>query len=295
MILKPSGALLAVLAVLWGMPCPAGAVSAGKWQGREIEVFAGSASKPALERAARRFQEATGARVLLHLGGSGAVLAQMELARRGDVYFPGSSDFMEAAKARKLVDPASEVRLAYLLPVINVPKGNPKKILGLKDLTRPGLRVGIARPESVCVGLYGVEALEGQGLSEAVRPNVTGYAESCEKTAQMLSLGLVDAVLGWDVFSRWDPVRIETVYLPPTDVPRIGYLPAAVSIYSRDRTVARAFLEFLGGQEGQAIFRDEGYLTDLEEARRHARPDTPVGGEWPLPLSWKRPGAAGNR
>jgi molybdate transport system substrate-binding protein len=275
-----------VLAVLWGLAVGAPA-QAGPWSGRALEVFAGSASKPALEEAARRFEGETGARVFLHLGGSGTVLSQMELLRRGDVYFPGSSDFMELAKRRGLVDVATEVRVVYLLPAINVPRGNPKNIRGLEDLARPGLRVGIARPDTVCVGLYAVEALEARGLSDAVRPNVVNQAESCERTAQMISLGLVDAVIGWDVFEEWDPERVETVYYPPDQVTRIGYLPAAVSAFPREPEIARAFVAYLVSPQGQDVFRAHGYRTDLTEVRKRARPDTPVGGEWPLPASWR--------
>lgn len=267
---------------------PSVGVGAATWSGREVEVFAGSASKPALDEAARRFERNTGARVLLHLGGSGAMLSQMELLRRGDVYFPGSSDFMELAKRKGLVDAKTEVRVVYLLPAINVQRGNPKNIRALEDLARPGLRLGIARPDTVCVGLYGVEALEARGLSSAVRRNVVNQAESCEKTAQMISLGLVDAVLGWEVFDKWDPEHIETVYYPPDQVPRIGYIPAAVSAFPREREIAKAFVSFLASPEGRAIFRAKGYMTDLDAARKKARPDTPVGGEWQLPTSWRR-------
>lgn len=274
--------LARALALAAALTAPSPALAGGV-----LEVFAGSASKPAAEEVAALFEERAGVRVLLHFGGSGAVLSQMELARRGDVYFPGSSDFMELAKRRGLVDPATEVRAAYLLPAINVPRGNPKGIRSLEDLARPGLRVGIARPETVCVGLYAVEALEREGLSARVRPNVANWAESCEKTAQMLSLGLVDAVLGWDVFDDWDPDRIETVLYPPDRVPRIGYVPAAVSAFAAEPDLARRFLAYLTGPEARAVFRRRGYLATLEEARALARPETPVGGQYPLPEGWR--------
>lgn len=272
--------------LVWIILCSS--ASTAQWTGKEIEVFAGSASKPALEEAAKRFEEKTGARVLLHLGGSGSMLSQMELLHRGDIYFPGSSDFMELAKRKGLVDAKTETRVVYLLPAINVQRGNPKNIRGLEDLARPGLRVGIARPDTVCVGLYGAEALEARGLSAAVRKNVVNQAESCEKTAQMVSLGLVDAVLGWDVFEKWDPEHVQTIYYPPERVPRIGYIPAAISLFPREPAIARAFVSFLVSPEGQSIFRAKGYLTDLAEARKRARPGTPVGGEWPLPEAWKK-------
>jgi molybdate transport system substrate-binding protein len=257
-----------------------------KKNSRSIEVFVGSATKPAVEEAAQVFEKRTGMKVLLHFGGSGKMLSEMKLARRGDLYFPGSSDFMEIAKREKLVVSESEKIVAYLVPAINVPAGNPKNIRSLEDLARPGLRVGIARPDSVCVGLYGVEILERAGLSDRVRPNVVTHAESCEKTAQLVALGTVDAVLGWEVFHFWQPEKIETILLKPEQIARIGYLPIAVSSFSQQRPLAQQFIDFLVGAEGQAVFKKWHYQTSVEEARKLTNADTPVGGEWKLPAGW---------
>ncbi len=259
---------------------------AGRFSGRKIELFVGSASQPPMELAAEVFEQQTGASVDLHFGGSGAMLSQMKLAQRGDIYFPGSSDYIEIAKREGLVDPASETIVAYLIPAINVPKGNPKGIQSLEDLARPGMRVGIARPDTVCVGLYAVEVMEKAGLSGSIRPNIVTHTESCAKTAQIIALGQVDAVLGWRVFQYWEPDKIETILLPAKQVSRIGLLPAAIGIHVQDRELAEAFLAFLTSSEGQAIFRKWNYLTTPEQAREFAHPDTSIGGEWPLPKDW---------
>jgi len=251
-----------------------------------IEVFVGSATKPAIEEAAALYEKKHPVRVLLHFGGSGKMLSEMKLARRGDLYLPGSSDFMDMAKREGLVLADTEKRVAYLIPAINVLAGNPKNIRSLEDLARPGVRIGIARPDAVCVGLYAAEVLERSGLAEKVRPNIVTHAESCEKTAQLAALGAVDAVLGWRVFHYWQPGKIETVLLDPEQIPRVGYIPIAVSVDSKDRARAQGFIDFLIGEEGQAVFRKWHYLTSVEEARRFARPDTPVGGEWKLPAGW---------
>lgn len=254
--------------------------------GRTLVVFAGSASQPPTEEAAARFEAKTGARLEVHFGGSGEMLSRMKLAARGDIYFPGSSDYLEIAKREGLVDPETEVIAAYLVPAINVPKGNPKGIASLDDLAAPGVRVAIARPDTVCVGLYAVEVLDNAGLSAAVRPNIVTNTESCAKTAQIVALGQVDAVIGWEVFEHWEPEKIATVHLAPGQVPRIGYLPAAMAANTRNRDLAQAFLDFLVSAEGQDIFRRWNYLATLEEARRFTLPDAPAGGEWPLPEGW---------
>jgi molybdate transport system substrate-binding protein len=61
-------------------------------------IFAGAASKPPTEVLAKLFQQTNGVQVRVTFGGSGFILSQMKLTRKGDVYFPGSSDFMEKAK-----------------------------------------------------------------------------------------------------------------------------------------------------------------------------------------------------
>jgi len=277
------------LAVFFLFPGPATLLASSK----ALLIFAGAAGKPPTEEAARLFREKKGVDVQVTFGGSGFVLSQMKLARKGDIYFPGSSDFMEKAKKEKLVHRDTEKIITCLIPAINVQKGNPRNIRSLRDLLKPGVRLGIADPETVCVGTYAVEVVE-KNLSpeerERFRKNLATTVESCEKTANIVSLKTVDAVIGWRVFQHWDPVRIETVLLRPEEIPRIGYIPAAVSVFTNDRTLAEDFIQFLSAPEGQELFRKHGYLTRLEEARKYSLPGTAVGGEYVLPGSWKRRG-----
>jgi len=255
-----------------------------------ILIFAGAASKPATEEAVRLFHEKSGITVDVIFGGSGFVLSQMKLSKKGDLYFPGSSDFMEVAKREGFVFPDSEKIVVYLLPAINVQKGNPKRIHTLKDLTKEGIRLAIANPETVCVGTYAAEILEKNlTLNEKakVRKNMVNYTESCEKTANAIALKAVDAVLGWSVFHFWDPERIETIYLRPEEIPRIGYIPIAISKFTRNKALAQKFIDYLLSPDGKSIFRKYHYLMDLREARAFTRPDTPVGGEYILPKEWR--------
>ena len=253
-------------------------------------IFAGAASKPATEEAIRTFQEKLGGSVDVVFGGSGFVLSQMKLTKKGDLYFPGSSDFMEIAKKEGLVFPESEKILVYLIPAINVQKGNPKGIYSLKDLTREGLRVAIGNPETVCVGTYAVEIIE-KNLSlvgkEKFKKNLVNYTESCEKTANAISLKAVDAVLGWRVFQYWDPERIETIYLGPEEIPRIGYIPIAISKFTQDKILAQKLIDFLLSSPAKEIFKKYHYLMDLQEARQFTKFDTPVGGEYILSDKWR--------
>jgi molybdate transport system substrate-binding protein len=223
-------------------------------------------------------------------GGSGYVLSQMKLSRTGDIYFPGSSDYMETAKKQGLVYSDTEKKIVYLVPAINVWKGNPKNIKTLKDLTKPGLKIAIANPTGVCVGLYAVEILEKNFSSaekSAFKKNLINYTESCEKTATAISLRMADAVIGWSVFQYWDRARIETVKLKQNEIIRIGYIPAAVSKFTKNKKVALKFINFLISDEGKKIFKKYSYFMSQDEAGTWIGGKKPVGGEYNLPSGWE--------
>jgi len=97
-------------------------------------------------------------------------------------------------------------------------------------------------------------------------------------------------VIGWEVFQSWDPERIETIFLKPEEVPRIGYIPAAVSRFTGNKDLAMEFIDYLVSPESKAVFKRYGYLMSLEEARKYALSGTPVGGEYSLPKEWRRDG-----
>lgn len=256
---------------------------------KRLLVYAGAASKPPTEEVAKAFEKKTGVKVDLVFGGSGAVLSQMELSKKGDLYFPGSSDFMEKAIQKGLVYPKTESRIVYLVNSINVQKGNPKNIHSLKDLTKPGIKVAIANPETVCVGLYATEIIDKTFTTqekEAFKKNLLNYTESCDKTATAISLKTVDAVIGWSVFQDWDPATIETIPLQQDEIQRIGYIPIAVSTFTENKKLSQEFIDFLNSDEGKAIFKKYKYFASAKEAISYIGVEKPVGGEYKLNEEW---------
>lgn len=250
-----------------------------------ITAFCGSASKPAMEEAARAFQEQTGVKVYLNFSGSGTVLSQMKVSQSGDLYIPGSPDYMLIAEKDGVVDPDSIKIISFLVPAILVQQGNPRNIQALSDLACPGMEIGIGNPKAVCVGLYAYEVLEHNNLLAEVAPNIVTHAESCSRTATLVALKSVDAVLGWRVFAEWHDT-VDAVYLEPEQIPRLSYIPGAVSTYTEDRENAQGFLDFLVSPPGQEIFGKWGYLATESEARKFA-PHAQVGGEYQLPVTDK--------
>lgn len=252
-------------------------------------IFVGAASKPPTEEIVENFQKETGIKVEVIFGGSGYILSQMKLAKKGDIYFPGSSDYMDLAIKEGLVYKESEKIVVYLVNAINVQKGNPKNIKTLKDLLKPGIKIAIANPEGVCVGAYAVEIIEKNFTKkekEQFRKNLVNYTESCDKTASIIALKGVDAVIGWEVFQHWNPEQIETIDLKKNEIIRIGYIPIGIAKYTKNKELAQKFIDYVLSDKGRKIFKKYKYFSTVKEAEKYIGEKKPVGGFYNIPKDW---------
>ena len=234
------------------------AAQAGQESRSPLLVFAGAGFRLPIERAARAFTEREGVAVELTFAGSGCLLAQAEIASRGDVIIPGEIHYLRKAQERGLV--GEVVALAYLRPVIAVPSANPAAIRELADLGRPGVRVGLGDPESVAVGLAAERWLAGV-LTEAERAsvlaNVRTRALNVNELGGQLSLGALDAAIVWGATV---PLFADlAAVVPETSGEYRTVITGAVLDSSRQRGRAEAFLAFLSGPEGARIFREFGF------------------------------------
>jgi molybdate transport system substrate-binding protein len=95
-------------------------------------------------------------------------------------------------------------------------------------------------------------------------------------------------VIGWRVFSEWNPDKIDAVLLNPHEIPRLAYIPAGISTYSRDKESAQQFIQFLTSSNGQKIFAKWGYIASEQEAQTFS-PQAEIGGEYRLPVDYMPP------
>jgi len=268
--LKQISAFLIILVITSYMSFQGGIYYAWLHRPRVLRVFFGAAAEvPELE-IVKLFEAKTGVRIEPTFGGSGTLLTSMKVTKVGDIYAPGSPDFMASAIKDNVTYAESVKIIAYLVPEIIVQKGNPKNITSLEDLAKPGIKVGLGDPESVCVGAYAVDLLKFNRLWEAVKPNVVVYVDSCSKVASLPVLKSVDAVIGWHVFYNWNSNSTDIVWIKPELIPKIAYIPAAISKYTEDRELAQQFLDYLVSDEAQAIFRKYNYFATVEEAKQYA-------------------------
>lgn len=235
----------------------------------ELSVFASAGAKPPLDEICRRFQEKYGTVVKVSYGGGGEVLSQMILSRSGDVYVAPEQRFMETAREKQAIAPETIESAAYMIPVIAVPKGNPRNIQTLADLAKPGVRISVTRPETTLLGKYAPEIFEKAGLAEEIGKNIVTEAARPDSLLTMLVMGQVDAGIIWHFYQIQSPEKIEGIYLLPEQLTGIGKMQVAVSAFSQDKKAAQRFIDFIRSADGKAVFKQFGYLVDIEEVSKY--------------------------
>jgi molybdate transport system substrate-binding protein len=234
-----------------------------------LSVFAAAGAKPALDEIDRRFEEKYDITVEINYGGGGEVLNQMILTRSGDIYVAPEQSFMEKAAEKQAVFPETIESIAYMIPVIAVARGNPRNITTLADLARPGIRVTVTRQETTLLGKYAPAIFEKAGIADAIGKNIVTEAARPDSLLTALVMGQADAGILWHFYRLQAPDEIEIIYLAPEQLTGIGEMQAAVSAYSRNKTTAQQFIDFITSSYGREVFEEFGYYTDVEEVSRY--------------------------
>ncbi len=223
---------------------------------RELEMYCAAGLQKPVEEIARQYEKECGVKIMLNFGGSGQLLARLEVAG-GDLYLPADVSYIEKASEQGLV--AESIPVSNLTAEIIVAKGNPKNIKTLRDLTRDDVKVVIAE-RSAGVGRFTHRALEDAGLLEPIENGIIAKVGTVNEVALQVDLGASDAGIVWDAlmpqFKQSEFVRVPEFDLKKAQVQAtIGILKS-----SENRTEALKFARFLVAKDkGAKVFRKHGF------------------------------------
>ncbi|MBN1458604.1 MAG: molybdate ABC transporter substrate-binding protein, partial [Armatimonadetes bacterium] len=230
-------------------------------------VPCGAGLQPAMDEIADIYFHRTGIRVDFSYAGAGMLLATLNSTRRGDLYIPGESFYVDLARDRSFI--ADEKPVVYFLPVITVQKGNPERIRSLQDLTRPGLRVAIGDPEALAVGPVTQRILSRAGVKAGVQKNVTMQAGCIPELANAVSMKTVDAGIVWDAVAAQHAKNVDAVGIEP-QYNEVAEVLVTTLTCSKQPEEARKLMDFITSEEAAAVFHKHGFNTEPPKGVRPA-------------------------
>jgi molybdate transport system substrate-binding protein len=223
---------------------------------RSLVLYCAAGVRPPVETAAADYQREYGIEVQLQYGGSQTLLAGLEASKRGDLYLPADDSYLEVARLKGLL--TVTLPLARMTPVLAVPKGNPKSLYSLDDLTHGGVRLAQANPEAAAIGKVTKAALNKIGRWNQVEKNIVVTKPTVNDASNDVVIGAVDAAFVWDATVRQNP-RLEAVALPEfADIHAL--VAVGVLTLSEQPTEALRFARYLADRDkGGRLFERDGY------------------------------------
>jgi molybdate transport system substrate-binding protein len=198
-----------------------------------------------------------GVKVISNFAASGPLLQQIEQGAPVDVFASADQTTMDQAQEKNLVLPWTRKDFASNSLVLIVPMEAKNPIKTLEDLKmKAAARISLGNPETVPAGRYAKEVLMNNGLWEGLLPKFI-FGNSVRQVLDYVSRGEVDAgfVFTTDAIQMKDKVRI---VLTAEKHKPILY-PIAVVAVSQRKELARKFIDFVQGKEGQEILSQFGF------------------------------------
>ena len=200
-----------------------------------------------------------GATILLNVGGSGALLQQIEKGAPVDVFASADVLTMDRAQERGLVIAETRRDFAGNTLAVIQSYASPGSAIPLGDLTalqQPDIRrIAIGNPDSVPAGRYARQALQEAGLWDALQEKLIP-AQNVRQVLEYVARGEVDAgfVYGSDVALLRDRGKLAF------SIPMKVTYPVAVLHSSGEPEAAARFVEWTLSPAAQQILADHGFM-----------------------------------
>jgi molybdate transport system substrate-binding protein len=225
----------------------------------DLTISAAISLKDALDEAKGIYEkDHPGVAIAANYGASGTLQLQIEQGAPVDVFFSAAPKQMDALEMKGLLLAGTRKDVLQNEVVLIVPKDSKLGLTSFKDLTRVDVKhVALGEPASVPAGQYAKETLTSLGIYDAVNAKAV-LGKDVRQVLTYVETGDADAgiVYATDAMSSAKVTVIATA--PPKSHALVIY-PAAVIAATKNPAAAKAFLDFLEGPRGTAVFEKYGF------------------------------------
>lgn len=263
--------LLVILGTFILNGCEEKTINSSQSKQADLIIYSGITMVRPLLELTNAFEKQHNIKVEIKQGASGYLYNTLKVEQNGDIYFPGSESYRLNNQADGLLTDYTLV--GYNRLALEVAKGNPKDITSdLNQLTNPELAVVLSSPDSSAVGKNTEFILNRLGITEAVYHNVAYFTSDSHRIYNAIQTGNADVSLNWYATMQWPEQKnhVEAIILPETlAIPK--RLELNLLSFSKNKPLAKAFIDYASSPQGLQVFADYGFLTP-EELRQLLSP-----------------------
>ncbi len=253
--------LLLVLSFVFAVPTFAASAP------NNLLIYCGITMVRPITDIARLFEKNEKITIAIAQGGSEDLYQSAKKSLQGDLYLPGEPIFRTKHQAEGLLGEYLSLGLNQMGLIVQ--KGNPKKVKpDLKELLRKDLTVVLGSSESGSVGVEAKRILTEAGLYTKVAAKVEQMLPDSRSIIIAMRKGEADVTMSWRATGYFpDNIAFLDVLDLPANVATPQELQLTMLTFSKNKELARKFMEFAAGPQGQAIFNRYGFVTSAKNSR----------------------------
>lgn len=236
----------------------------------ELTVFAAASTTETLDKVIELYKTvAPNVTITPTYDSSGTLMTQISEGAICDIFISAAQKQMNALDVKQdaeknpdaldFINPDSRVNILENKVVLVVPEGNPAGIKSFADLANANM-IAIGNSD-VPVGSYSLDIIKYLGLDITTLESAgkVTYGTNVKEVTTQVAEGTVDCgiVYATDAYSA----GLTVVDTATTDMCKQVIYPAAVLKASTNADAAKAFLNYLTGDEAMAIFENVGFIS----------------------------------
>lgn len=219
-----------------------------------LEIYLGAMLNAAVDERLRAFADREGVEIDFKYNGCGILVGEMRAkgdSAKPDAFFSCDISFLDMVSH---LFEAGEVVSSNPLRIVTA-KGNEHGIQTLSDLTRPGLRVGLAHPEKSALGALTQALLEREGIE--LGDNLKLESPTGDYLVNQLRPGSLDAVV---VYASNAARAGDEVHRIPIDLPgALAVQPFAVGRQTDHPRLLERLFEVIDSEASRQEFESLGF------------------------------------
>lgn len=230
-------------------------------QAQKLRVAAASDLKFAMQELSTAFERQTGIKVDVTSGSSGNFFSQIQNGAPFDLFFSADLLYPKKLAEAGFAEPETLQEYAWGRIVIWVPAGSKVDVAkqGWNALLDASvIKIAIANPDHAPYGLAAVSALQKAGIYELVKTKLV-YGENISQAAQFVQSGNAQAGIIALSLAISPGMKEGMIWKIPEEMYPPIEQGAVVLKSAKNKTAARAFLEFVKGAPGREILKKHGF------------------------------------
>ncbi len=219
-----------------------------------LVFYSGGVNRIVIDSTIKAFEKREGVEIATVYNGCGILVSQIKAGQKPDAYLTCDTSFMSQVE-----DQFADIKdVSQTHIVIITDKENSKNIHSMRDLAKPGLKLGMCNPKQSALGALTMRLLAGCKVKDKILDNVRSQAPTADLLVNQMRTGSLDASI---VYMANLALVKDKFTVVPVDLKEANATQSlGLNIHSKHKILMDRFFKAITSAESQKKYQANGFL-----------------------------------